>query len=159
MRLGSVISPSASLNLGVPQGSVLGPLLFTIFINDLPNHLSSLTKLFADDTTLIVEDKEISTCISKLKNCLKQLSEWCKHNRLYINWSKTYLMFKTNKRLILLKQIDYDSISIEVVDEFKLLGVLIDNKIHFKAHIDRVSILVNKKLFSIKKLFYLPFEV
>ena len=147
------------MNLGVPQGSVLGPLLFTIFINDLPKHLSSLTKLFADDTTLIVEDNELSTCISKLKICMRQLSEWCKHNRLYINWSKTYLMFVTNKRLVLPKQIDYDSISIEVVDEFKLLGVLIDNKLHFKAHIDRVAITVNRELFSIKKLFYLLFEV
>ena len=150
-RSGSVISPSA-LNLGIPQGSVLGPLLFKIFINDLPKHLSSLTKLFADDTTLIVEDNELSTCISKLKICMRQLSEWCKHNRLYINWSKTYLMFVTNRRLVLPKQIDYNSISIEVVDEFKLLGVLIDNKLHFKAHIDRVAISVNRKLFSIKKL-------
>ena len=96
-RSGSVISPSVSLNLGIPQGSVLGPLLFKIFINDLPKHLSSLTKLFADDTTLIVEDNELSTCISKLKICLRQRSEWCKHNRLYINWSKTYLMFVTKK--------------------------------------------------------------
>jgi hypothetical protein len=73
--------------------------------------------------------------ITLLRVGLKQLNEWCKLNRLYINWSKTYLMIITNKRVNMPKSIDFDDISIEVVDHFKLLGVTIDNKLQFNKFV------------------------
>ena len=80
------------MNLGCPQGSVMACLLFLIFINDLDSRLESITKLFDDETTCLSTGEDIDSTIIKLKQTMKQLSKWCKHNRLYINWSKTYIM-------------------------------------------------------------------
>lgn len=91
------------ISLGAPQGSILGPLLFIIFINDLPKYLSNVvSKLFAEDTTLIAADGDFRKLESKLIKCLEALDEWCKHNRLYINWDKTFIMYITNKRILLI---------------------------------------------------------
>ena len=94
-----------------------------------------------------------------LKAGLKQLNEWCKHNRLYINWSKTYIMIISNKRFQMPKCIDFENTSIEVVETFKLLGVTIDNKLTFNAFASIQCNQINKKMYTIKRLFYLPFEV
>jgi hypothetical protein len=158
--MSNITSDLASLLLGVPQGSVLGPLFFLIFINDLPFFLSDIfSTLFADDTTLLFSGQDLDKAVSLLRVGLKQLNEWCKHNRLYINWSKTYLMIITNKRVSMPKSFDFEDISIDVVDNFKLLGVTIDNKLQFNKFVSLQCSQINKKMYSIKKLFYLPFEV
>ncbi len=82
----------------MPKGSVLGPLFFLIFINDLPFLLELLCKLFADDTTLYLLGDNFESLISKFKDNLKPMLDWCKFNKLDINWDKTYFMFVTNKR-------------------------------------------------------------
>ena len=153
-------SSTAKISLGVPQGSVLGPLLFIIFINDLPSDLVDIvSKLFADDTSLLFNGDDINEVISLYKSGLKQLNEWCKHNRLYINWSKTYIMFITNKRVKTPAFVEFDSIKVEVVEKFRLLGVLIDNKLNFNAYVAQQCLAINRKLYAINRLFYLSFEV
>ena len=160
IKLDNSYSNLSKLLLGVPQGSVLGPLLFLIFINDLPWYLNQIeTTLFADDTTLLFCEDNFDRIISQYKNGLKKLNEWCNHNRLYINWSKTYIMVITNKRITVPNYVEFDSVKVEIIDKFKLLGVLIDNKLHFNDYVNQQCISINKKLFAIKRLFYLPFEV
>jgi hypothetical protein len=68
-------------------------------------------------------------------------------------------MIITNKRVSMPKLIDFNDISIEVVDHFKLLGVTIDNKLQFNKFVSLQCSQINKKMYFIKKLFYLPFEV
>ena len=132
VKIGKFLSSDLDLNLGVPQGSVLGPLFFIIFINDLPEFLNNIySKLFADDTTLVFDGSNLVDCNTSLKNGIIVLNEWCKHNRLYINWSKTFVMYITNKRVELPKSVDIINQSIEVVDSFVLLGVTLDNKLNF----------------------------
>ena len=158
--INDIESDYVKMNLVVPQGSVLAPLLFIIFINDLPFFIIHiLTKLFADDTTLLFKGNSIPLIISPFLNGLNCVNEWCKHNHLYINWSKTFFMFITNKRVKLPEFIEAGDIRISTVKRFKLLGVIIDEKIDFQPHTAQTCLTLNRKLYSIKRLFYLPFQV
>ena len=133
-KIGDSMSTLMLLLLGVPQGSVLGPLLFLIFINDLPVYLQNvMTTLFADDTTLMIPGDSIATLESKLRQSLEHLTSWCDHNRLHVNWTKTFVMVLTNKRIVIPSSISYKNVNIEVVKQFKLLGVVLDNKLNFNG--------------------------
>lgn len=161
VRLRNFESEKKPVRLGVPQGSTLGPLFFLIFINDLPFLLKRLeSKLFADDTTLLKSGEDADTLIHDFKIALKPFIEWCKYNRLDINWSKTEFMFICDKRKVQLPEVIYiDGTPVKVVSSFKLLGVTIDNKLSFRAHVSAVCSIINRKLFSIKRLFYLATSV
>jgi hypothetical protein len=152
-----ISSSFADIKLGVPQGSVLGPLFFLIFINDLPFLLELLCKLFADDTTLYLMGDNVTTLINKFKEYLKPMLDWCKFNKLDINWDKTFFMFVTNKRVgkQIPNEISIENCQVKVVDNFKFLGVTIDNKLNFDKYSRDLRLSVNKKLYSIKRLFYL----
>ena len=98
VKFGNHISSKQPIKLGIGQGSCLGPLFFLIFINDLPHLLSKFeTLLFADDTTLSVSGEQFFTVYNSFTIGMIQLRDWCKYNKLDINWSKTKLMFVTNK--------------------------------------------------------------
>jgi hypothetical protein len=163
VKINSVCSSFKPIKLGVPQGSVLGPLFFIIFINDLPFLLNQFkSKLFADDTTLLDSDKELDVLITKFVNKLKLLLEWCEFNKLDLNLSKTFFMFISSKRCKKLKlpsAINVQGIDIKVVDNFKLLGVIIDNKLNFLQYACQLKKMINKKMYSIKRLFYLSTAV
>ena len=113
--------------------------------------------MFADDTTLYIGSDNIDSLISKFKLCLSPMIEWCKFNKLDINWSKTYFMFITNKRIKnkIPNDIVIDGSTVKVVTSFKLLGVTIDNKLVFDQYSRDIRTLINQKLYSIKRLFYL----
>ena len=143
------------LKLGVPQGSILGPLFFLIFINDLAFLLEIKCKMFADDTTLLDSDKNTEVLISRFKKLLEPLIDWCKFNKLDLNWSKTFFMFITNKREKLPTEILVDGNLVKIVQTFKLLGINIDNKLTFSEHVSITKKIINRKIFSIKRLFYL----
>ena len=123
-----------------------------------------MCKLFADDTTLGDFDNDLDRLIKRFVEKLKVLLEWCYYNKLDINWSKTFFMFVTNRRVKLPKEITVDSkninnklieIKVNVVTSFKLLGVTIDNKLTFTEHCSIIKKIVNWKMHSIKRLFYL----
>ena len=96
VKIDEVLSDKCELDIGVPQGSILGQLFFIIFINDLPDYLEEiLSKLFADDTTLMFSSYSFDSLNDMLKKGIERLNEWCKYNQLYINWDKTKIMFIT----------------------------------------------------------------
>ena len=95
-------------------------------------------KLFADDTTLYNSNENLENLIRLFKLELESLIIWCRRNRLDINWSKTFFMFCTNKRIKLPKEIIVDGVKVQVVESFKLLGVTIDNKLNFLQHASNI---------------------
>lgn len=154
-------SDPLEIKLGVPQGSVLGPLLFLIFINDIVNYLKDfIVKLFADDTTILQTDTNLECLLTNFNQSIKRLVIWCKYNRIDVNWSKTKIMFVSNqKNLNLPKQLSIANNNVEVVDNFKLLGITIDNKLTFLKYVSELRNSINKRLYSIDRLFYLSHKV
>ena len=133
-------SSSLKINpLGVPQGSVLGPLLFLIYINDLPNVSQLLsTILFADDSTLSLCGKNPRLLIQTANIELEKFYYWCIANRLTVNTLKTYYMLFSNRPpdnlppLLIKSNFTYEQIN--RVQEIKFLGVFYDPKMTFKTH-------------------------
>jgi len=160
VKIGSSKSTFEAISLGVPQGSILGPLLFLIFINDLPFFLNDIfTKLFADDTTLLFSGESVDECVVSCQFGIEKLAVWCDHNNLYVNWSKTFLMFVTHKRCEIPLNVVFNSNQIEVVSKFKLLGTWLDSKLNFDLAASELVLSINRKLYAIKRIFYLSNSV
>ncbi len=129
---------------------------------NLENRLENLNFIFYEYYSLLSLIKkfgQLRTPIDLGALEMRSLACWCKFNKLDINWSKTFAMFITKKRIELPQNILVLGNKISIVKSFKLLGITIDNKLSFINYVSQLRITVNKKLFSIKNLFNLPTAV
>ena len=133
-------SEARKILCGVPQGSILGPLLFLIYINDLPM-VSSLFMpiLFADDTNLFCTNDKLDILVSEINVELVNIHTWVRVNKLSLNIEKTnFMLFTPNGFSRNMNCINIDGHRIEEVTQTKFLGVILDNKLNWHAHCEYI---------------------
>ena len=143
-------SDTADLSLGVPQGSVLGPLLFILFINDLPSvvHCCKIV-LYADDTALFFADRKFHSIQSALQEDLNAVGEWFSLNRLLVNCDKTNVMlFGSKQRLARSQGLSLFLLGklLELSNTVKYLGLTFDASMDWHEHINNISNKVTRRL-------------
>ena len=159
--LNGLFSSWTHIKAGVPQGSILGPLLFLIYINDLPNGLQSNPKLFADDTSLfsVVDDIHLSS--SELNLDLTKVSDWANQWKMSFNpdpskqAKEVIFSHKINKPLH--PNLVFNNVPVDQVSSQKHLGMILDSKLNFNEHFKSVVSKVSRSIALLRKLrIFLP---
>ena len=137
VKISSLFSKWVEILLGIQQGSILGPILFNIFINDIFYFILETDICnFADDNTIFACDSLFTNVCTRLKKDLHRINEWIYNNSMVANPAKFPLMFLGNKT-----SENYSfSLSGQIIsesNEVELLGIVIDNKLNFSSHIQK----------------------
>ena len=147
LSYGSAQFAPQQIKSGIPQGSILGPILFSIYINDLPNcFLQSKIILYADDAVLFYADSKIGNISTVLNKNLKQLQSWTYLNKLCIHPVKTEcVLFGTQPRIASASLLGgpfslfHGAKPINQAQHYKYLSLLIDANLNFKQHVDKLQ--------------------
>ena len=150
VNVNGVSSEKYLITCGVPQGSVLGPLLFLLYINDVVNVSSVLyAVLFADDTNALLRGKNLNEMSSIMNNELEKIMIWLNTNKLSLNIKKTHFMIfrsRGKKHYDLSTPIHIGGEIIDEVDNTKFLGVIIDCRLNWGLHIKNIKNKMSKGL-------------
>jgi hypothetical protein len=142
---------------GGPQGLVLGPLLFIIYINDLPLSINKLSTvfLFADDTSILVTDKSHCALKHKVTGTLSHTANWFAAYKLVLNIDKTNIInFSPKQSANPLLVVSFDNIVVNEVPEIKFLGIQIDDRLNWKSHMEYILPKLSSAIFVIRSLAY-----
>ena len=139
------LSSASPLNCGVPRGSIIGPLLFLVYINDLPNCLNvGSPRMYADDTNVTFSAATIPDLESQINSDLKYINRWLKANKLSLNVAKTeFMVISSRQKLQSLNDytmnIHINGVPINQSNQSKSLGLIIDENLSWKAQSKKVS--------------------
>ena len=151
------LSKPNPLTIGIPQGTVLGPIYFLIYVNDLPSHIKSVDgSMYADDISLMVHGNTTQELEDNSKQCLSEAAEWFTANRLIVNPSKSSTMLITtshmSKNVITPPVVTIYNVPLPNCQFAKLLGVVIDSDVKWDKHIEYLCKKVNPKIGIIHRL-------
>ena len=157
----SVQSEYRTITCGVPQGSLLGPLLFILFINDIHRSSNLLSFImYADDTNIVYSDKNLYHLCETVNTELQNVCNWLCANKLTINYKKcNYIIFRNSTRHIDLNHVEVklNNQNIPRVENTRFLGVIIDSNLTWTHHVNEIENKVAKNIGIIYRLsFYLP---
>ena len=163
MNSGNGFTKPANIKSGVPQGSILGPILFLLFINDLHLHIEQCdSDYYADDATVHTSGKTKSDVEAKLQHDGNKTKQWGKQNKMNMHYEKTSFMLIGTKRRTHHSQelgIYIDDNKIKNVTKQKLLGIYIDENLQWSDHIDYLCSTISSKISLLKQLsLYIPVE-
>ena len=159
-----ILSNTLDIKTGVPQGSILGPILFIIYINDICNVSKFLkTICYADDSTLYtkIDNNFCHRSIQKINNELEKLNEWFELNKLSLNVNKSvFMLFQHSRKEIVLPQIKIGGNEIKNVEHFNFLGTTINKHMNWKHHVNKLSSKINRTIGILNRLkHFLPTKV
>ena len=149
VEISGVFSEFRTVTCGVPQGSILGPLLFLIYVNDMKAAVKCKLLLYADDSALLASSSDVSEIEEILKRELESISEWLSENRLSLHLGKTEsILFGSNKRLAKCKELNItcNGIDIGSGSEVTYLGVTLDQNLSGSSMITKIISKCNNKI-------------
>ena len=154
--LNGQVSTWKNINAGVPQGSILGPLLFLIYINDLTEGLTTNAKLFADDTSLFSVVHDTQTSANDLNKNLKIINNWAFQWKMNSNPDPTKqaheVTFSRKTKEIYHPPLVFNNTNVSQSSSQKHLGVILDSKLIFDEHLKMVTLKISKTLGLLRKL-------
>ena len=149
VKIGSTLSDFHVQENGVPQGSILSPVLFNIKINDIVTAVlkDCESSLFVDDFALCLRGRSLPSVIRRLQLCVNSVNKWVQENGFRFSVSKTECVHFTKQRGIFMEpDIKVDGTSIKVADEAKFLGLVFDRRLTFRAHVKYLKTVCDKAL-------------
>lgn len=158
VKYNNSVTGELQIEHGVPQGTILGPILFTLYINDIVKCVQECKiSMFADDTILYISGKDLNQMYVSINRELNILNNWLCHNSLSLNLTKTkYMLIGKNYTLSSLDTtnfyVELNNYKIEQVKEIKYLGVIIDENLKFKKHCEYILNKMSKKVNFMRRI-------